>query len=72
VSVFRGVEGFGESAEMHQSHLITRDRPILISIVETEENLARLLPEIEGILDTAMMAISDVQMIRICKSTLPH
>jgi len=41
-TVIRGLEGYGETAEMHKSHLTRRDRPIVISIVDSAENLARL------------------------------
>src|ERR1035438_4873759 len=43
-TVLRGLEGYGESAEMHRSHLARRDQPILISIVDSPDNLARLVP----------------------------
>src|SRR5437016_1081541 len=33
-TVFRGVEGFGESAEIHKRHLITHDQPIVVTIID--------------------------------------
>src|ERR1035441_3759904 len=51
-TVFRGLEGYGESAEMHKSHLTRHDQPILISIVDTAENLSRLVPVVEQMMDT--------------------
>jgi PII-like signaling protein len=66
-TVFRGLEGFGESAELHRPHLGHRDQPILITIVDTAENIARLLPVIEPMIDTGLIAISDVEVIRIQK-----
>lgn len=65
VTVFRGFEGYGESAEIHRSHLFTSDQPIVVTIVETPENVDRLLPEVEEMLDTGMIAISTVEMIRV-------
>jgi PII-like signaling protein len=66
-TVFRALEGYGESAEMHRSHLGRRDSPIVIAIVDTPENLARLIPAIEPMLDTGLIAVSDVQVIRVQK-----
>ena len=43
-TVFRGLEGFGETAEIHRHHLIRKDQPIVVTIVDTAENLARLIP----------------------------
>ena len=66
-TVFRGLEGYGVSAEMHRPHLARHDQPILISIVDTAENLARLTPVVEEMMDTGLMAISDVQAVRVRK-----
>ncbi|SRR6266436_3960099 len=66
-TVFRGLEGYGETAEMHRSHLMRRDQPILISIVDTAENLARLVPMVEEMVDTGVLAISAVKAIRVQK-----
>lgn len=67
VTVFRGLEGYGETAELHKSHLIHHDQPIVVSIVDTPENIARLIPAIEAMMDTGMMALSDVEAIRVHK-----
>ena len=66
-TVFRGLEGYGETAEMHRSHLIRHDQPILISIVDTAENVARLAPVLEAMMDTGLISISEVQAIRVQK-----
>ena len=66
-TVFRGLEGYGETAEIHRHHLIRKDQPIVVTIVDTEENLARLIPEVEEMMDTGMIAMSDVDYMRIEK-----
>jgi PII-like signaling protein len=66
-TVFRGLEGYGETAELHKSHIIRHDQPILISIVDTAENLARLVPVVEEMMDTGLMAVSDVKTLRVQK-----
>jgi uncharacterized protein len=67
-TVFRGLEGFGESAEIHRHHVIRKDQPIVVTIVDTAENLARLIPEVEAMMDTGLIATSDVDAIRIEKA----
>jgi hypothetical protein len=67
-TVFRGLEGFGESAEIHRHHVIRKDQPIVVTIVDTAENLERLIPEIEEMMDTGMIATSDVDYMRIEKA----
>ena len=71
-TVFRGLEGYGESAEMHRSHLARHDQPILISIVDSADNLSRLVPVVEEMMDTGLIAVSDVQVTRVQKKVATH
>ena len=64
-TVFKGLEGLGESAEIHRSHMLTHDLPIVVTIVDSELNIQRLLPAVEEIVDTGLIAMSDVEVIRI-------
>jgi PII-like signaling protein len=57
-TVFRGLEGYGETAGIDR-------HPIVVTIVDTAENIARLIPELESMMDTGMIAASDVEVIRI-------
>jgi PII-like signaling protein len=66
-TVFRGLEGYGETTEIHRHHLIRKDQPIVLTIVDTPENLVRLIPEVEEMMDTGMIATSDVEYMRIEK-----
>jgi PII-like signaling protein len=46
---------------------VRNDQPIVIAIVDTAENLGRLVPAVEEMLDTGVLATSDVEMIRVEK-----
>jgi uncharacterized protein len=67
-TVFRGLEGYGESAEIHRHHLVGRDEPIVVTIIDSEENIRRLLPAVEEMVDTGLIAMSDVEVARIAKT----
>ncbi len=67
-TVYRGLEGYGETAEVHRAHLLTHDLPIVVSIVDSAENIARLLPVVEEMMDKGLIAMSDVEVIRIQRS----
>lgn len=67
-TVFRGLEGFGESGEMHRAHLLHRDEPIVITIVDTPEKVASIVPLIEPMIDTGLIAVSDATMLRVQKN----
>lgn len=67
-TVFRGLEGYGDTAEIHRSHILTHDLPIVVQIVDSEENIQRLLPIVEEMMDKGLIAMSDVNIIRIQKA----
>ncbi len=67
-TVFRGLEGYGETAEIHRSHLLSHDLPVVVQIIDSEENIARLLPVIEQMMDKGLIATSDVTAARIKKA----
>src|SRR5712691_11799912 len=50
-TVFRGLEGYGETAEMHRAHLIRHEQPIVIVIVDVPENLERLILIVEPMIN---------------------
>jgi PII-like signaling protein len=64
-TVFRGLEGYGESAEIHRHRFTRKDQPIAVTIVDTEENLDRLIPEVQAMMDTGIITASDVDCVRI-------
>ena len=66
-TVFKGLEGYGESAEIHRAHLLTHDQPIVVMIIDSEENIRALLPVLEEMMDTGLIAISDVEVRRFTR-----
>lgn len=68
-TVFLGLEGYGETAEMHKAHLVRSDRPVVITIIDTPENIERLLPVAAEMMNTGLVAVSEVQVMRVEKPT---
>ena len=66
-TVFRGLEGYGDTAEIHRTHVLKHDLPILVDIVDTAENIQRLMPIVEAMMDKGLIAVSEVNVIRIQK-----
>ncbi len=66
-TVLRGLEGYGETAELHKSHVAHHNQPIVIAIVDSADKLAQLAPAVEAMMNTGLLAVSDVQMIRVEK-----
>jgi|HubBroStandDraft_1064217.scaffolds.fasta_scaffold224450_1 PII-like signaling protein len=67
-TVLRGLEGYGDTAEIHRSHILTHDLPIVVQIVDSEENIQRLLPILEEMMDKGLIAMSNVTVARIQKA----
>jgi len=67
-TVYRGLEGYGETAEIHRRHLLFHELPIVVTVIDSAENIARLLLVVEQMIDKGLIAISDVEVVRIQKS----
>jgi uncharacterized protein len=67
-TVFAGVEGYGETAEIHRAHLVHSDRPILVTVVDSPQNIRRLMPVVTEMMETGLLSVSAVEMIRVQKS----
>lgn len=68
--VLRGIEGYGASTRIHRasSWKLSRDAPIMVSVIDTEEQIARLIPHLDEMVDEGLVAISQVDVIRYQKS----
>jgi uncharacterized protein len=64
-SVFRGIEGYGASTLIHKRHLLrSSDRPIMVSVIDTEEKIRTLIPALDEMVDEGLIAMSEVEVIR--------
>lgn len=64
--VYRGVEGYGASAHIrHAAHWsFSHHAPMMVSIIDRKEQIARLLPHLDEMVDEGLIAMSDVEVIR--------
>ena len=64
-TVFRGIEGYGASTLIHKAHLLrSSDRPIMVSVIDTEQNVNKLPPVLDEMVDEGLIAMSEVEVIR--------
>jgi uncharacterized protein len=64
-TVFRGIEGYGASTLIHKRHLLrSSDRPIMVSVIDTEEKIRSLIPALDEMVDEGLIAMSEVEVIR--------
>jgi PII-like signaling protein len=68
--VYRGIEGYGTSARIHHESLwrMSRDAPIMLSVIDREEQIAKLLPHLDAMVEEGLITISPVDVIRFSRS----
>ena len=64
-TVLRGPMGFGHSSRLHTTKILrlSSDLPIVIEIVDTEEQIKRLLPHLEEMVQEGMITMEHVMII---------
>jgi uncharacterized protein len=66
-TVFRGIEGYGASTLIRRPHHLlsfSHDAPVMVSVVDTEEQIQRLLPHLDQMLAEGLIATSEVEIIK--------
>jgi len=65
VSVFRGVAGYGGQRVFHTAKILelSTSLPVKIEIVDTEEAINRVLPEIAAVITKGVVEISDTAIV---------
>lgn len=65
-TVLRGIEGYGASTIIRRRHLLSfsADAPILVQVIDTDENIQRLLPVLDEMVSEGLIAISEVEVIK--------
>ncbi len=59
-------QGYGASTIIRRSHMLhfSSDAPILIQIIDTAENIQRLIPALDEMVQEGLIAMSDVEVIK--------
>lgn len=66
VTVYRGILGYGANRRIHKDATLSlsHDRPILLSVVETEEKLRAFMPILEQMVQQGLVVLSEVDVIK--------
>jgi len=70
VTVLRGVVGFGAKSHLHTTHLLrlSQDLPIVIEVVDGQENLDRVMPAIDRMVAEGLITMEKVRVLRYAPS----
>ncbi len=69
-TVYRGILGYGAKGHTHRKSFLhlSRDLPIVISVVDTPEKIDAAASAIAAMLQDGLIVISDVEMTRVVRS----
>ena len=64
-TVLRGIEGFGAKAHLHTTRILrlSEDLPILVEVVDQEDRLRAILPELDGMVTDGLITLERVEVI---------
>jgi PII-like signaling protein len=65
-TVLRGVSGFGAHRVYHTHKLLelSSDLPVVIEVVETREKIDSILPKVDEMIDSGLITLEKVNVIR--------
>ena len=72
-TVLHGVAGFGARSVLHSSHMLrlSEDLPVIIEVVDTEENVERLMPILDEMVTEGLITTEKVNVVKYSPGTRP-
>src|SRR6202167_2424048 len=66
VTVYQGILGYGANRRMHKDSALhpSHDRPMMLSVVDTEEKLRAFSPILDGMVQQGLVVLSDVDIVK--------
>lgn len=64
-TVLRGPMGFGRSSRLHTAKILrlSGDLPIVVELIDSEENIRRFLPLLQGMVGSGLVTLEKVQVV---------
>ncbi|WP_029910747.1 DUF190 domain-containing protein [Pelobacter seleniigenes] len=65
-TVLKGVAGFGARSHLHTDRLLrlSQDLPLVIEVVDNEEKIDKIIPQLDGMLQGGMITLERARVIR--------
>jgi PII-like signaling protein len=64
VTIYEGIAGYGANRRMHKEKAFSKDRPIMLSVVDSEEKIRAYLPILDDMIGAGLVVLSDVDIIK--------
>ncbi|MDE1821985.1 MAG: DUF190 domain-containing protein [Euryarchaeota archaeon] len=65
-TVYRGIYGFGKRSLLHSASVLrlSEDLPLIIEVVEAEEKVTAIVPELSEMVKGGLITVEDVKVLR--------
>ncbi len=69
-TVYRGTMGYGSRRRLHREKrlALSSDRPVMITVVDTEEKIRALLPMLDLMIPDGLIVMSDVDVLKYARA----
>lgn len=66
ITVIRGIMGYGANSKIHTAKILrlSEDLPIVIEMVDDEENIKKLLPYLDECVENGIVTMEKVKIIK--------
>ncbi|MGB8474793.1 MAG: DUF190 domain-containing protein [Candidatus Acidiferrum sp.] len=66
VTVYQGILGYGANRRIHKASSmgLSHDRPMVLSVIDTEEKLRKVIPLLDEMVQQGLVVLSDVDIIK--------
>lgn len=70
-TVIKGIEGFGANSRIHTANTLrlSEDLPLIIEIVDSEERIKSIIPELDEMIREGMMTMHETHVIKYVAQT---
>ena len=70
-TVYRGILGYGAKGHQHKATFFhpTRDLPVMVSVIDTAENISAAAEVVEEMLEDGLIVISDAEIVRLVRGS---
>jgi hypothetical protein len=68
-----GMMGFGSHGKVHRKRLfgVSDDRPVMITVVDTESKIREVVPEIRGMVKEGLVVLLDAEVVEPADEATP-
>jgi PII-like signaling protein len=66
ITVYQGILGYGANRRIHKGSPmgLSHDRPMMLSVIDTEEKLRKVMPLLDEMVQQGLVVLSDVDIIK--------